>query len=190
MTAAPPPASLATDRLVLRRWHDADRAPFAAINADPEVMATLPAPLTRAESDAFVDRIEACFHQRGHGLWVLTRVDDPADACLGYVGLWPADAGPALDGAVEVGWRLAAPAWGRGFATEAARAAVADGFERLGLDEIVSFTWEGNRRSRSVMEKLGMVRDPDGDFDHPRLAGHRLEHHVLYRLARPADPGR
>ena len=89
-----PLLELRTERLLLRAWRDSDREPFAAINADPEVMATLPAPLTRAESDAFVDRIEACFHQRGHGLWVLTRVDDPA--CLGYVGLWPADAGPAL----------------------------------------------------------------------------------------------
>ncbi len=181
----PVPEALFTDRLVLRRWHEADRAPFAVINADPVVMATLPTPLTRAESDAFVDRIEASFVERGYGLWVVAQRDDPTDRCLGYVGLWPADVGPRLADAIEVGWRLAADAWGQGLATEAARTALADGFSRLGVDEIVTFTWEGNRRSRSVMAKLAMTHDPADNFDHPRLGGHRLERHVVYRLARP-----
>lgn len=179
------PEELRTERLRLRRWWEGDRDGFAAINADPAVMATLPKPLTRAESDDFVDRIEASFEKRRFGLWVVTRRDDHTDRGIGYVGLWPADVGPHLDGAVEVGWRLAADAWGAGFATEAGRAAMADGFERLGLAEIVSFTWEGNARSRSVMKKLDMTHDPTEDFDHPRLGGHRLERHVVYQRARP-----
>jgi RimJ/RimL family protein N-acetyltransferase len=188
VTPAPPPARLTTDRLVLRRWTDADRAPFAALNADPEVMRNLTKVLTRAESDDFVDRIEACFAERGHGLWVV----DPGGTggCVGFVGLWPApDALPCAP-AVEVGWRLARDTWGRGYAPEAARAAVADGFARLGLGEIVSFTWEGNAASRRVMEKIGMARDADGDFLHPNLPeDHRLRRHVLYRLPRPVgDP--
>ncbi len=183
----PPPASLATERLVLRRWTDADREPFAALNADAEVMRNLTKVLTRAESDDFVDRIEACFDERGHGLWAV----DPegTGGCVGFVGLWPAPDALAIAPAVEVGWRLARSTWGQGIAPEAARAAVADGFDRLGLDEIVSFTWEGNTASRRVMEKIGMTRDPDGDFLHPALPeDHRLRAHVLYRLARPT-PG-
>lgn len=181
--SAPPPApdELRTERLVLRRWRDEDRAPFAALNADPEVMRHYPAPLSRAESDAFVDRIDACFADRGFGLWAV----DPGGTgtCVGYVGLWPVPAALAVAPAVEVGWRLAASAWGRGYAPEAARAVLADGFARLGLDEVVSFTWEGNMASRRVMEKVGMAHDPAADFLHPALPpGHRLRPHVLYRL--------
>lgn len=184
MSPAPAPDELRTERLVLRRWRDDDRAAFATVNADAEVMRHYPAPLTRAESDAFVDRIEACFAERGHGLWVV----DPGGtgACVGYVGLWPVPDTLACAPAVEVGWRLAASTWGRGYAPEAARAALADGFARLGLAEVVSFTAVGNLPSRRVMEKLGMTRDPAEDFDHPALpVGHRLRRHVLHRLTAP-----
>lgn len=179
-----PPEALVTERLVLRRWRDADRAPFAALNADAEVMEMFPAPLDRAASDAFVDRIEATFDERGYGLWA---VDVAATGTFaGFVGLWPADFAAHFTPAVEVGWRLARWSWGHGYATEAARAAVADGFDRLGLDEIVSFTAVLNERSQRVMRALGMVRDPAGDFEHPRVpAGHRIRPHVLYRLTRP-----
>ena len=178
----PPPPALRTERLVLRRWRDEDREPFAALAADAEVMRHYPAPLTRAESDAFVDRIEACFAERGYGLWA---VDAGAQGFVGYVGLWPAEFRAAFTPAVEVGWRLAAHAWGHGFAPEAARAAVADGFARMGLHEIVSFTTVGNLASRRVMEKIGMTRDPDDDFGHPNLPeGHPIRPHVLYRLPR------
>lgn len=177
----PPPPSLETDRLVLRRWRDEDLAPFAALNADPVVMATLPAALTRAESDAPVARTEASFDERGHGLWAVE--ERATGAHVGFVGLAAATFPAAFTPAVEVGWRLAAAHWGQGYATEAARAAVADGFDRLGLAEIVSFTAEGNERSRRVMERLGMTRDPSEDFDHPSLpVGHHLRRHVLYRL--------
>jgi ribosomal-protein-alanine N-acetyltransferase len=178
----PPPAELRTERLLLRRsWTASDRDRFAALNADPEVMRHHPATLSRQESDAFVDRIEACFANRGYGLWA---VDTTELGFIGYVGLWPADFRAPFTPAVEVGWRLARAAWGHGFAPEAARAALADGFGRMGVHEIVSFTWEGNTASRRVMEKIGLTHDPADDFDHPNLAaGHRLRRHVLYRIS-------
>jgi RimJ/RimL family protein N-acetyltransferase len=182
--AAEPPAELVTGRLRLRRWRDDDRAPFAAMNADPRVMEHYPATLERAESDAMVERIEACFDERGYGLWAVEVVADGELA--GYVGLWPALFDAHFTPAVEVGWRLAHRHWGNGYAPEAARAALDDGFNRLGLAEIVSFTAVENDRSRRVMEKLGMTRDPDEDFQHPNVpVGDRLRPHVLYRLASP-----
>lgn len=176
---------LRTERLVLRRWRDEDRDPFAALNADPVVMEHYPATLSRAESDAFVDRVEAHLDEAGWGLWAV-EVAESGDFA-GYVGLWPASFEAHFTPAVEVGWRLARAHWGRGYATEAARAAVADGFARVGLEEIVSFTAVVNERSQAVMRRLGMTRDPGEDFDHPGLPeGHRLRRHVLYRLPRPA----
>ena len=178
----PAPIELRSDRLVLRRWRDGDREPFAQMNADPQVMEHYPSTLTSAESDAMVDRIEETFVGEGLGLWA---VEVPGIApFIGYVGLWPVRFAAAFAPATEVGWRLAAPYWGHGYATEGARSAVADGFTRLQLDEIVSFTAARNARSRRVMERLGMIRRPDEDFDHPNLpSGHRLSRHVLYRLS-------
>jgi RimJ/RimL family protein N-acetyltransferase len=170
-----------TERLVLRRWCDADRAPFAAMNADPVVMEFLPNPLTRRESDEFVDRIERAFEAHGWGLWAVEVVEHGGFA--GFVGLWPADFDADFTPAVEIGWRLDARFWGQGYAPEAARAALEFGFEQVGLGEIVSFTAVINERSQRVMQKIGMTRDPNEDFDHPRLTnGHRLRRHVLYRI--------
>lgn len=180
--AAPRPLELRTPRLVLRPWRDDDADAFAALNADPRVMEHFPAPLTRAESDAMLGRIRALFAERGCGPWA---VELPGVAPLiGMAGLgWPTFAPVA--GQVEVLWRLAAGHWGHGYATEAARAAVDAAFLHLGVDELVSFTVPANRRSRRVMEKLGMVRDPAADFDHPRVPpGSALVRHVLYRLDR------
>jgi RimJ/RimL family protein N-acetyltransferase len=177
---------LLTDRLSLRPWRDDDREPFAALNADPEVMEFLPGLLTRAESDAMVDRIEQTWADRGLGLFAV-EVRDTGDFA-GFIGLWPATFEAFFTPAVEVGWRLARSHWGCGYATEGASAALADGFGRLGLDEIVSFTAVINERSQRVMQRLGMTRDPGEDFDHPVLAdGHRLRRHVLYRLASTAE---
>lgn len=168
---------------MLREWVPDDLAPFAALNADLRVMEHYPSPLTRAHSDAFVlERIIPQFAERGFGLWAV-EVPDVA-RFVGYVGLdvpsFEADFTPC----VEIGWRLAFPYWGHGYATEAARLAIAFGFEQAGLDEIVSFTAPVNRRSIAVMERLGMSYV--GEFDHPRLpAGHRLRRHVLYRLSDP-----
>jgi ribosomal-protein-alanine N-acetyltransferase len=172
--------TLETDRLVMRRWRPADREPFAALNADPEVMRYFPSTMSREESDALVDRIEVDFEQFGFGAWALeVRANGEL---IGFTGL----AVPRFDApfvpAVEVGWRLARSAWGKGYASEAARAALAEGFDTYGLEEIVSFTYEGNLRSRAVMERLGMSCDPADGFEHPGLPGHRLSHHVLYRL--------
>ena len=176
---------LRTDRLLLRGWRPGDRAPFAALNADPVAMEHFPSTMTREASDAFADRIQAGIEERGWGLWA---VEVPGEAdFIGFVGLNEATFPAPFTPAVEVGWRLAPAHWGRGYATEAARATVADGFDRLGLAEIVSFTTAANRRSRAVMERLGMRRDPGEDFEHPSVPlGHPMRRHVLYRLSRPA----
>ena len=170
-----------SERLVLRRWRATDRDPFARLNADAIVMEHFLSALDRAESDAFADRIEAGFATNGYGLWA---VEVPGEAeFIGYVGLALATFDAHFTPAVEVGWRLARNYWGRGFATEAARAAVTDGFDRVGLKEIVSFTVPGNVRSRRVMEKLGMRYAED--FEHPLIdPQHPLRRHVLYRLPR------
>lgn len=168
-----------TARLVLRRWTDADLAPFAALNADAEVMEHFPEPLDREQSDAFAARAEEGFATHGFGLWVV----DDGSGLVGVCGLTvPRDDLPCSP-SLEVGWRFARGAWGRGYATEAAAAAILDGRER-GVGEVVSFTAATNTRSARVMQRLGMV--PDGTFEHPALpAGHPLRRHVLYRL--PAD---
>jgi RimJ/RimL family protein N-acetyltransferase len=174
---------LRTERLILRRWRDSDREPFVRMNADLEVMRYFVRPLTREESDAFVDRAERQFDELGYGLWAV-EVQEGAPF-IGYTGLWRHDYA-SLKSAVEVGWRLDRPFWGYGYATEAARAALADGFERVGLREIVSFTSPLNVRSVAVMERLGMTREPNDDFDHPRVPeGHPLRRHVLYRMSAP-----
>jgi RimJ/RimL family protein N-acetyltransferase len=170
-----------TERLLLRRWADKDREPFAAMNADPVVMEHMQGLMSRERSDDFLDRIEAHWEQHGWGLWAVeVRGGAPF---VGYVGLWPAEY--VAPGMVEVGWRLASEHWGRGYATEAGREALRFGFTEVGLDEIVSFTVPQNERSWRVMERIGLVRDPSGDFDHPRVDPVRypeLVHHVLYRL--------
>jgi RimJ/RimL family protein N-acetyltransferase len=176
-------SNLRTTRLVMRRWREADREPFAALNADPVVMEHYPSTLDRAASDAAVDRIEAHFDEHGFGLWA---VEVPGTApFVGFVGLMTPSFEAHFTPAVEVGWRLGCEHWGHGYATEAAREAVRVGFETLGLREIVSYTVPANTRSRRVMERLGMSHDEADDFDHPNLpAGHRLQRHVLYRLPR------
>jgi RimJ/RimL family protein N-acetyltransferase len=179
-------SELETERLILRRWREGDREPFAALNADPVVMEHFPALGSRGESDAMVDRIEAHFDRRGFGLWVVeVRGGAPF---VGFVGLWTPTFEAHFMPAVEVGWRLAREHWGHGYATEAARAAVDYGFEEHELDEIVAFTVPANFRSRRVMERLGMTHDPADDFDHPGIPeGHPLRRHVLYRLAGPTE---
>jgi len=178
---------LRTERLLLRRWRATDLEPFAAINADPVVMEHFPAPLSRADSAALIERIERCFEDRGYGLWA---VELPASATFaGFVGLAPVDIEVAFAPAVEVGWRLARTFWGRGIATEGAAAAIAFGLDELGLPGLVAYTAEGNLRSRRVMERLGMRRDPTEDFAHPKLAvGDPLAAHVLYRINANARP--
>jgi RimJ/RimL family protein N-acetyltransferase len=170
-----------TERLVLRRFEDADRDRFAAMNSDPRVMEHFVAPLTRAQSDAFIDRIEHRFVDRGYSLWAVDVVDGPG--FIGFTGLWDATFEAPFTPAVEVGWRLAAEAWGKGYATEAAVAAIDDGLIRVGLREVLSFTAGRNTRSRAVMERLGLRYVPGGDFVHPSCPeGHPARPHVLYRF--------
>jgi RimJ/RimL family protein N-acetyltransferase len=176
-------AKLETERLFLRMWHDADRDPFAQMNQDSAVMEFLPGLLSRTESDAIVDRIEAHFVQHGFGLWAAELRE--TGEFLGYVGLAVPRFDAAFTPCVEIGWRIASKHWGTGFATEGARAAVNFAFNVLNLEELVSFTVPTNVRSLRVMEKLGMTHDENEDFDHPLLAvGHPLRRHVLYRMRR------
>jgi len=180
LRAAP---QITTPRLVLREWRDADRDAFAQMNADPRVCEFLVRPVTRADSDDMVDHIDRCWRERGYGLWAAERRD--SGAFIGYVGLWPAIFASPFTPAVEVGWRLAHEHWGNGFATEGAMEALRFGFEVITLPEIVSFTAKGNTRSIRVMERVGLRRDPHGDFVHPAFESDQpAREHVLYRLSR------
>ena len=175
-----PHLPLHTERLLLRQWRLEDLPLFAALNADPEVMAHFPATLRPDESDAFAERIRGLIAEHGWGFWAVERKAD--GAFLGFVGLHQPDDLPFAP-CTELGWRLARPFWGQGYATEAARACRDFAFEALGIEELVAFTAVGNARSQAVMRRLGMVED--GLFEHPALpAGHRLRTHVLYRLQR------
>ncbi len=175
--------SISTERTLLRRWRHEDREPFGRMNADALVMEFFPATLTRAQSDALADRAEAHFTQYGFGPWAAEL--RASGEFIGYIGLYTPQFEAHFTPCTEIGWRLDAAHWGRGLATEGARAVLDSAFERTGLREVVSFTSEGNMGSRRVMEKLGMMRNPEDDFDHPNLPeGHPLRRHVLYRAAR------
>ena len=172
-------AELRTERLILRGWRDADREPFAALNADPEVMRHFPAPLTREQSDAMADRIDGDLVRQGYGLWAV----DAPEGFIGFVGLARPRFEAHFTPAMEIGWRLARHSWGHGYATEAARTVLAHAFTELGMDRIVSFTAHTNARSRAVMRRLGLTRDPAEDFRHPNVAPDSpLQPCVLYRI--------
>ncbi len=173
---------LETDRLILRRWRARDVEPYAALTADPEVMAWLGGVMTEGEARAHIDRMEAHFDRHRFGRWAIERRED--GAFLGYAGvqaIWP---GLPVAG-WECGWRLVRSAWGFGYASEAARAAVADVFARTDLAEVLAFTAEANARSRAVMARCGFERDPARDFDHPELPeGDPLRRHLVYARGR------
>lgn len=172
---------LRTDRLMLRHWRPEDRAPFADLNDDPEVMAHFPSHQTREQSDAMADRIGTFLDERGWGLWAVEVAESGEFA--GFTGLAIPRFDAAFMPAVEIGWRLARGAWGRGIASEAARASMHHGFSVLGLDEIVAMIVPGNVRSQAVATRLGMVRDESADFDHPLIPeGSPLRRHWLYRI--------
>jgi RimJ/RimL family protein N-acetyltransferase len=172
-------SELRTERLLLRRWRLSDRAPSAALNADPEVVRYFQRPLT--PSDHLADMADEDLKRQGWGLWALEQ--QATGRFIGFTGLARPTFEAPFTPAIEIGWRLARTAWGRGFATEAACAAVAFAFEELGLEELVSFTAEPNARSRAVMRRLGMRHDPADDFDHPNVPAGDLRRHVLYRLS-------
>ena len=174
--------TLTTERLMLRQWRQADREPFAALNADPRVMEFFPACLDRAQSDAAADRIESHFARHGFGLWA---VELPGTApFIGFIGLSIPRFEAHFTPCVEIGYRLARAYWGKGYAPEGAKRVLAHGFDQLQLTEIVSFTARVNLRSRAVMERIGMRYDASDDFDHPSLPeNHTLRPHVLYRIS-------
>jgi RimJ/RimL family protein N-acetyltransferase len=178
---------LRTERLLLRPWREDDREPFAAMNADQAVMEYFPATLTGARSDALAERIDSDIQRLGYGFWA---AEIPGEApFIGFIGLVATDDDMPFAPAIEVGWRLARAHWGKGLASEGARAAVAFGFDELGLEQIVALTAVANVRSRRVMERLGMRHDPAYDFPHPRVpVGHPIAPHVLYRLDAHARP--
>lgn len=175
--------SLSTSRLLLRPWRDQDLDAFAAMSADPLVMQFLLPCAGRAASDALAGRFRAHLAEHGFGLWA---VEAPGvSPFIGIVGLAVVGFTAQFTPAVEIGWRLARAYWGQGYATEAAAAALDAGFRQFGLHEIVAFTVPANLRSQAVMRRLGMQRAEHGDFDHPRIpAGHALQRHALYRMAR------
>lgn len=171
-----------TERLRLRQWRAEDREPFAALNADPTVMKFFPGILNRAKSDLLADRCQSLIAERGWGFWAVEIRD--TQEFIGFVGLHTPAPELPFSPCVEVGWRLAAKYWGKGYATEAARCALGVSFERLGLEEIVSFAVVDNIKSRAVMERLGM-RDTLKTFEHPGVPqGSPLRKHCLYRLTR------
>jgi RimJ/RimL family protein N-acetyltransferase len=180
--------TIQTERLLMRRWRDSDREPFAALNADPQTMRYFPATLDRAASDAFVEVIESRFELQGFGLWALEIT--ATGQFIGFTGLNPMPdgipgAGGTGAGGTEIAWRLARNAWHHGYATEAARAALTVAFEAAGLAEIWSFTSVLNEPSQAVMRRIGLIEV--ARFDHPRIpAGHPLRPHVTYHLARPS----
>lgn len=177
------PNTLAAGRVLLRLWRECDREPFARMNADAEVMKHFPSMLSREQSDQLVERIETGFKECGFGLWAAELV--ATNEFMGFVGLAIPRFEAHFTPCVEIGWRLSREFWGNGYAPEAAQVVLKDGFERCGLDEIVSMTTVTNMNSMRVMEKIGMSRKPADDFEHPSLAeGHVLRPHVLYRLTK------
>lgn len=175
---------LVTERLILRSWRDEDRPPFAAMNADPEVMRYFPATLSREESDALVDRlIEA---EQTFGMTFFATEEQASGRFIGLIGMRPSPDFLPTTPDVEIGWRLARDMWGRGLATEAARALLRVGFGELGIERIVAFTSTANLASRRVMEKIGLRREAEGDFDHPKVPDGPLQRQVLYAVSREA----
>lgn len=184
------PVSLTTQRLTLRPWRHDDVDAFTALCNDPDVMAHYPALQTREQCAAGIARQQAHFAQHGFGLWAMERTDTPG--FIGYTGIQHVPFEAAFTPAIELGWRLAREHWGHGYASEAARAAIAFAFETLRVQELVAFVIPANARSVAVCERLGMTHDAAGDFDHPRIAsgarsiaGHPQQRHALYRLRRP-----
>jgi RimJ/RimL family protein N-acetyltransferase len=175
--------TIETERLLLRPWKSKDRMAFALINADPEVMEFFPAPLSPEESDQLVRRIERQFEEFGFGLWAVEI--KWVHKFIGFCGLSVPTFQTHFTPAVEIGWRFAKDQWGSGYASEAAKAVLDHGFEEADLEEILSWTVPDNRRSTQVMERLGMKRAPELDFDHPRLLhDERLRRHIVYRITR------
>ncbi|WP_068471039.1 GNAT family N-acetyltransferase [Candidatus Protochlamydia phocaeensis] len=174
-----------TERLILRPWCEEDIHSFARLNADPRVMEFFPAVKSEHETKEEYCRIQEHFAKYGWGFWAVSLREEPA--FIGFIGLRFVDFIAPFTPTIEIGWKLAFDHWGKGYAPEGACAALDYAFEKLHANEVVSFTAVPNIRSRSVMKKIGMVHDPEGDFDHPKLSdGHWLKRHILYRITHQA----
>lgn len=173
---------ISTGRLELRLWRPEDIAPFQAFSCAPEVTRYLPGPMTMEQAAAFAEAQNTAFAR--HRCCYFAAAEQDTGELAGFVGLRYQDFAAPFAPCFELGWRLRPASWGKGYATEGARAAMRYGFEVLGLEQIFAFTVPDNARSRSVMERLGMRHDAANDFAHPALpAGHPLSRHVLYRIA-------
>lgn len=171
-------------RLILRSWRASDLDPFHAINADPEVMATLGPVMSRDEVAALIERMNALEARDGHCFWALERRSDAR--LIGWCGVIRGTVGPVA-GKAEIGWRLARDCWGHGYAAEAARTSAAWAFANLDGEPVWAITSQGNQRSRAVMARIGMRHHPDLGFEHPRLApDDPLRPHVTYSLENPS----
>ncbi|NML05156.1 GNAT family N-acetyltransferase [Sphingomonas sp. G-3-2-10] len=175
-----------TERLILRGWKDSDLDPFAAMSQDPRVMATLGPLMSRDEAAAVITRIEGIREAHGYTFWAIERRED--GAFLGFCGVKPGAEDTPIAGEVEIGWRLAHDHWGKGYAREAAQASLDWVWTHLDADQVAAITTPGNSNSWGLMERLGMVRAPEDDFDHPKAIGHLIPH-ITYRIARPAKRG-
>jgi len=173
-----------TERLILRRWREEDQSPYIAMMGDPHVAQWLGGPYSAQEAVERIARNEAALEQHGYGRMAMARRSD--GAFLGYCGLMPVHADLPFEGGFEIGWSMAKTHWGQGYASEAARAVFADGFARLGLEEILAFTAEANARSQGVARRLEMIRDPSRDFANPLLAAdHPHSQHLVFAIRRP-----
>jgi 3-dehydroquinate dehydratase/shikimate dehydrogenase len=173
--------TIRTNRLILRQWDSTDLEPFANLNADPRVREHFPGIQTKKESDLSASIISDHIKKYGWGLWAAALIQ--TGEFIGFIGLAEVPFKTEFTPAVEIGWRLAFEYWGKGYATEGAKASISYGFNTLNLNEIVSFTAVKNMRSRAVMERIGMHHDPDGDFDHPKIQeSSPVKRQVLYRL--------
>ena len=183
ITGEPDIAEPVTSRLRLRQWRPGDLAPFAELNADPEVMEHFPATLTRDKSDRLAALLADRITDNGFGMWAVEVTE--TGEFIGFTGLNPVTFDAHFTPAVEIGWRLTRKAWGHGYATEAAEASLTYAFGELGLAEVVSFTATSNLRSQAVMTRIGMTKDPHGDFHHPAVGDprHPISLHVLYRIS-------
>lgn len=176
-------AFLESKRLKLRQWQASDLVAFAKLNSDPKVMEFFPNPLGREQSDKLAERLKANISENAYGLWALELVE--SNTFIGFVGLNKVEVGTGIPHApmVEIGWRLDASHWGKGYASEAAKLALDYAFRELKLDEVYSFTSLLNEPSQRVMQKIGM-QNTNQDFDHGMLEeGHRLRRHCLYRIS-------
>ena len=174
---------ITTERLLLRTWRDDDAEPLARMHESPEMMRFLGGPMTRTQTDEMLARIRKHWNDRGFGVFALEHESTLAGMCGILVPRWESRFQPC----VEILWRLRPDLWGRGLVTEAARAALKDGFETHGFEEVLAFTIPANERSWRVMERLGMKRSPEDDFDHPLVdEGDPHRRHMLYRLKRPS----